>query len=101
MEPETRFPGALDDCHAALAWMHDAAADLNLDLVRIVAAGESVGGGHVMALALHVRDGGGPEIAFLLLDAPMLDDRTGSSHDPHPYCGERLRFERGQRVDPT
>jgi acetyl esterase/lipase len=88
LAPETPFPGALDDCHAALVWMRDAATDLNLDPARIAVAGESAGGGHAVALALHVRDRGGPAIAFLLLDAPMLDDRTGSSHDPHPYCGE-------------
>src|SRR5262249_24598873 len=23
-----------------------------------------------------------------LLDSPMLDDRTGTTSDPHPYCGE-------------
>jgi triacylglycerol lipase len=83
--------------------MHDNAAELGIDPARIAIAGESAGGGHAAALALHARDkvrqnGSGPAICFQLLDAPMLDDRTGSSADPHPYTGhfvwtpERNRF---------
>jgi len=88
LAPETRFPGALEDCYAALVWMHDHAADLGLDVSRIATSGESAGGGHAAALALHARDRGGPAICFQLLDAPMLDDRTCVAAEPHPYCGQ-------------
>jgi triacylglycerol lipase len=92
LAPETVWPGALEDCYTALAWMHDNAAELGIDPARIAIAGESAGGGHAAALALHARDrtratGGGPAICFQLLDAPMLDDRTGTSADPHPHTG--------------
>lgn len=92
LAPETVWPGALEDCYSALAWMHAEAAGLGIDPARIAAAGESAGGGHAVALALHARDKGradegGPAIRFLLLDAPMLDDRTGSGADPHPHAG--------------
>ena len=60
---------------------------LNIDPLRIGVMGESAGGGHAAAIALHVRDHGGPAICMLLLDAPMLDDRTGTTSDPHPYTG--------------
>lgn len=88
LAPETPWPGALEDCYAALTWLAANADELGIDPARIAAAGESAGGGHAMALALYARDKGGPAIRFLLLDAPMLDDRTGSASDPHPYCGE-------------
>lgn len=88
LAPETRFPGALEDCHAALVWMHDHAAELGLDVSRIAIGGESAGGGLAAALALYARDRGGPAICFQLLDAPMLDDRTCAAAEPHPYCGQ-------------
>jgi triacylglycerol lipase len=92
LAPETPWPGALEDCYAALVWMHDNADELGIDPARIAVAGESAGGGHAAALALYARDvarrnGGGPSICFQLLDAPMLDDRTGTASDPHPHVG--------------
>ncbi|MCB2072701.1 MAG: alpha/beta hydrolase [Novosphingobium sp.] len=88
LAPKTAFPGAVEDCYAALCWMHDNAGDLGIDPARIAISGESAGGGHAAALTLHARAKGGPAICFQLLDSPMLDDRTGSAGEPHPYCGE-------------
>lgn len=88
LAPETRWPGALEDCYAALRWMHENAEALGIDPARIAVGGESAGGGHAAALALLARDRGEFPICFQMLDCPMLDDRTGTSHDPHPYCGE-------------
>lgn len=88
LAPETVFPGARDDRYAALAWLHDHAAELGVDPARIAVGGESAGGGHAVALALHARDIGAYPICFLLLDSPMLDDRTGSSAPAHPICGQ-------------
>ena len=86
--PETRWPGARDDCYAALTWMRDNADALGIDGDRIAVSGESAGGGHAAALAIYARDHGGPKICLQLLDAPMLDDRTGTVGDPHPHTGE-------------
>ena len=88
LAPETVWPGALHDCYAALTWLHDNAAALGVDPARIAIAGGSAGGGHAAALAIHARDRNGPPICFQLLDFPMLDDRTCSAADPHPYCGD-------------
>lgn len=93
LAPETRWPGALEDCFAALSWMHDNAAELGIDRARVAIAGGSAGGGHAAALAIHARDvvraqGSGPAICFQLLDFPMLDDRTCALTDAHPYCGD-------------
>lgn len=88
LAPETRFPGALEDCYAALKWLHAEAAGLGVDRGRIAIGGESAGGGHAAALAIHARDQGEIPILLQVLDSPMLDDRTGVSSEPHPYCGE-------------
>jgi acetyl esterase/lipase len=89
LAPETRFPGALEDCYAALTWLDAQAGQLGVDRSRIAIGGESAGGGHAAALAILARNrGGAAQIRFQLLDSPMLDDRTGSAADPHPYCGE-------------
>jgi triacylglycerol lipase len=88
LAPETQFPGALEDCYAALKWLHDQADALGVDRGRIAIGGESAGGGHAAALAICARDRGEVRIRLQLLDSPMLDDRTGSSSAPHPYCGE-------------
>src|SRR5690606_7735076 len=41
LAPETPFPGALDDCYAALVWLHQHAGELGLEADRIAIRGES------------------------------------------------------------
>jgi acetyl esterase/lipase len=88
LAPEARYPGALEDCYAALQWVHREGAALGFDNTRITCGGESAGGGHSAALSILVRERGGPKILLQLLGQPMLDDRTGSTSTPHPYTGE-------------
>lgn len=88
LAPETPFPGPLEDCYAALVWLHRQAATLGVDADRIGVKGESAGGGLAAGLALLARDRGGPGLAFQHLIYPMIDDRTGSTADPHPFTGE-------------
>ncbi len=85
--PETRFPGAIEDCYAALAWLVANADEMGIDPARIGLKGESAGGGLAAALALLVRDRGEYSLMFQNLSYPMLDDRTGLG-EPHPYAGE-------------
>lgn len=88
LAPETRFPGALEDCTAALDWLFAEAVALGLDARRIGVMGDSAGGGLAAALALWNRDRNGPALAFQHLMYPMLDDRTCTRDDPHSYTGE-------------
>lgn len=88
LAPETPFPGALLDCHAALDWIFASGADGGYDLARVGVMGESAGGGLAAALALYARDERTHPLAFVHLTYPMLDDRTGSLGDPHPVAGE-------------
>ncbi|MGD9660057.1 MAG: alpha/beta hydrolase [Porticoccaceae bacterium] len=76
LAPETSFPDPLDDCYAALAWLHNNADILGVDKTRIVVRGVSAGGGLAAGLALLARDRGEFAIAYQLLIYPMLDDRT-------------------------
>jgi acetyl esterase/lipase len=78
LAPEHPHPAPIDDVYAGLLWTAEHAAELGLDPERIVAAGPSAGGGLSAALALTVRDKGGPRLRGQLLMSPMLDDRNDS-----------------------
>ncbi len=88
LAPETVFPGAVEDCYAGLAWARANASTLGLDAARIGVMGESAGGGLAAALALLARDRGNHRLSFQHLIYPMLDDRTCTLNDPHPFAGE-------------
>jgi acetyl esterase/lipase len=87
LAPEAPFPAPLEDCYAALAWLHRNADALGVDRARIAIKGESAGGGLAAGLALLARDRGEVAVCFQCLTAPMIDDRTAAG-DPHPYAGE-------------
>ncbi|MDC0707090.1 alpha/beta hydrolase [Stigmatella sp. ncwal1] len=88
LAPETPFPGPLEDCYAALRWLHANAAQLGVDASRIAIGGESAGGGLAAALGLMLRDRGDVPIIFQALIYPMIDDRTASGVDPASHVGE-------------
>ncbi|MGA8708883.1 MAG: alpha/beta hydrolase [Steroidobacteraceae bacterium] len=90
LAPETRAPGSVEDCYAALQWLHDNAADLGVDAARIAIGGESAGGGLAAALALLTRDRGSIGICFQNLVYPMLDDRTAVLVNRNPHTGHHL-----------
>ena len=64
LAPETPHPGPVEDCYAALAWLHAQADSLGIDRKRIVVTGESAGGGLAAALVLLARDRGQIPVAF-------------------------------------
>jgi triacylglycerol lipase len=86
LAPETPYPGPLDDCFAALLWLRAQADVLGVDPARIAVRGVSAGGGLAAGLSLYARDRGGPDIGFLLLVYPMLDDRTVKQ----PFAGRHV-----------
>ncbi|AGZ39164.1 heroin esterase [Actinoplanes friuliensis DSM 7358] len=79
LAPEHPYPAQIDDAYAGLLWVADHGDELGIDPERIVVTGYSAGGGLGAALALTVRDKGGPRLLGQLLMAPMLDDRNDSA----------------------
>lgn len=75
LAPETPYPGPLEDCYAALAWLAEHSGQLNIDAARVMVFGQSAGGGLAAATALLARDRGGPDLCFQYLGIPELDDR--------------------------
>lgn len=86
LAPETPFPGPVEDCYAALKWLHASAGELGVDPARIAIKGESAGGGLAAGLAILARDRGEVPIVLQVLTYPMIDDRPAA--DPHPFTGE-------------
>lgn len=76
LAPEHPYPAAIDDCDAALRWLVHDAAQVSLDQVAVV--GVSAGGALAAALALRMRDRGGPVFCLQALVMPMLDDRLAT-----------------------
>ena len=60
LAPEHRYPTAVEDAYAALAWLSDQANSLGVDPTRISVGGFSAGGGLAAAVALMARDRCGP-----------------------------------------
>jgi len=97
LSPETPFPGPLDDCYSALAWLYENAPALGVDRTRIAIMGESAGGGLAAMLAIAARDRRTIPIRYQVLIYPMLDDRTGSTRHVPPFIGRVGWNEAGNR----
>jgi len=66
LAPEHKFPAAVEDCRAALAFMQSEAEALGIDAKRIAIAGDSAGGNLATVLCLMARGDKDPPVAQLL-----------------------------------
>lgn len=89
LAPEHPFPAPMEDCYAALQWLHAHADELAVDPARVALRGISAGGGLAMGLALLARDRGALPLCHVQLIYPMLDDRTGL----HAHTGKYVWTE--------
>jgi len=80
LAPETRFPGPVDDCYAALEYVVNSASALGVDASRVAVAGDSAGGNLAIAVAMLARDRGGPALCHQALFYPVTKSgcETGS-----------------------
>jgi acetyl esterase/lipase len=78
LAPEHQYPAHVDDCYAALQWVHG-----NVEATKLVIGGASAGGGLAAGTALLARDRAEVPLAFQVLIFPMIDDRavTPSSNE--------------------
>lgn len=79
LAPEHPFPAAVEASYAALRWMHRERAMLAGTRAPLFVAGEEAGGNLAAAVALMARDRAAPELAGMMLVAPMLDPCTASA----------------------
>lgn len=75
LAPEHPDPAPVEDCYAALVWLHKNSQSYGLDPRKIIISGNSAGGGLAAGTALLARDKNGPPLIGQMLQCPMLDDR--------------------------
>lgn len=97
LAPEAPYPAAVDDCTAALAWVHEQADELGVDPGRVAVGGDSAGGGLAACLAQRAHDVGLP-VTLQVLFYPMLDDRTGLGGDRRGVRGPLTWTPRSNRA---
>lgn len=88
LSPEHRFPRALEDVDACLAWLRRNGSAFGLATDRIAIGGDSAGGNLSLCAALRLRDRGEPLPVALLLNYAALDTEPRASYkryDGEPY----------------
>ena len=88
LAPEDPFPAPVDDCWAALQWVHDHAGTFGGDPERLAVAGDSAGGTLAAVVAMLSRDHGGPPLRFQLLVYPgvgVTEDQASVRENAEGY----------------
>jgi acetyl esterase len=97
LAPAHRFPAAVEDCYAALAWAAGSQAELRA-AGPVGVMGESAGGCLSAVMCLLARERGGPAIAHQALIYPVTDmtaDRTATGQDlPFLSAAEMAAYNR-------
>ena len=96
LAPETPYPGAHDDCYAAVRYVYDNAEELRVDRSKLMVAGDSAGGVLTCACAQKdiLDDAGMIRKIYLLYPAPDgrpledIDDYIWS-YDSYPMLEEQ------------
>jgi acetyl esterase len=81
MAPEYKFPTPAEDSYAAVKWVAENTASIQVDPDRIAVGGDSAGGNLATVVSLMAREEGGPSIAYQMLIYPV----TNHSYDTDSY----------------
>jgi acetyl esterase len=109
LAPEHRYPAAVDDARAAVAWVTGAGArQLGIDSERVVVGGDSAGGNLAAVAARHERAGLRAQLlVYPALDASMSGASYGEFHDgpvvtraDMAFCWRTYLGERADASDP-
>ncbi len=97
LAPENKFPAAVEDSFAGLAWAAEHAAELGIDRTRLAVGGDSSGGNLAAATALMARDRGFPALVHQLLVYPNTDYQSDTSSmremtDEHFFNPHAIRW---------
>jgi acetyl esterase len=76
--PEARYPAALEECYALLAWAVSRADELGLDARRLAIAGDCAGATLAAAVTMLAKSRQGPRISAQLLYYPLTESRCDS-----------------------
>jgi acetyl esterase len=80
LAPEHRFPTAVEDAWAAMAWLSMHGHTLGLDGARLAVGGDSAGGTLAAVCAIHARDVGLPLALQLLITPGTTAHADTASH---------------------
>ncbi len=80
LTPEHPFPTAIEQCRSVALWVHDHAATLGLDAMRLALWGDSAGANLAAALALVLRDARVPVAGQVLVYPALAFDRNRPSY---------------------
>jgi acetyl esterase len=80
LAPECKYPAAIDDAFAALAWVQANAAHIGVDANRIAVGGDSAGGALAAQVAQLAKAKGGMPLAcqMLLFPVTQVGEETSS-----------------------
>lgn len=94
LAPEHKFPAGIEDSYAALMGMIGRAGEFGLDTSAVSIGGVSSGGNFAAAVALMMRDRGGPPLALQLLEIAGTDLTKSSYAWRYPAPGHDTTRER-------
>ena len=96
LAPEHPFPAGLDDCESVTRWAVANADRFGVDPARVVVAGESAGGNLAAAVALRLRDSGGPSLAGQVLVYPAVDSNASTHPSRAEFVGLVIGADDGE-----